>query len=72
MRVACEFGSATGAAADRPLKALPVFVDVPVIAPMVEDAALLLVVMVIAPVESMVACRLLVASAALRPLRVEI
>ncbi len=43
----------------------------PPILPMVEDAALLLVVTVIAPVESMVACRLLAASALLSSFSVE-
>ena len=41
-------------------------------APIVDDAALLLVVMVIAPVVSMLACRLFAASAVLSWLRVEI
>ena len=43
-RVACEFGSATGAPAVRPVNG-----DVPVIAAMVEDAALFVVCRVIAP-----------------------
>ena len=64
-RVACAFGSATGAAAASPLKAWPAAVAVPVIAPIVDEAALLLVVRVMTPVGSMVACRLLAASAAL-------
>src|SRR3984957_2947277 len=64
-RVACAFGSATGANAVRPLKAWPATVAVPVIAPIVDEAALLLVVKVMTPVGSMVACRLLAASAVL-------
>ena len=42
-----------------PLKAKPAAAAVPLMAPMVDEAALLLVVMVMTPVESMVACRLL-------------
>ena len=68
-RVACALGSTTGAeAAAKPVKAVPVIAE-PL--PTVDDAALLVVVMVMAPVESMVACRLLGASAALRSLSVE-
>ena len=44
---------------------------VPVIAPIVDEAALLLVVMLITPVVSMLACRLLAASAVLSWLSVE-
>ena len=64
-RVACAFGSATGASPSVPLKAWPATVAVPVIAPIVDEAALLLVVRVMTPVGSMVACRLLLASALL-------
>ena len=50
----------------------PLAVDVPPIVPMVEDAASFEVTMLILPVDaSIVACRLLAASAALRPFRVE-
>src|SRR5579871_1100094 len=66
-RVACEVGSATGAPPVRPVNG-----DVPVIAPIVEDAALFVVCRVIAPVGLMLACRLLAASAALSWLSVEI
>src|SRR5450631_1574142 len=58
--------SATGAETVRALKALPLRDAVPVIAPIVDEAASLLVVIVIAPVESIDACRLLVASLVLR------
>src|ERR1700722_15681152 len=64
-RVACAFGSATGASPVSPVKAWPATVAVPVIAPIVDEAALLLVVRVMTPVGSMVACRLLLASALL-------
>src|SRR6185312_15295948 len=59
-RIDCEFGSATGAAALRLLNCVAVL---PVNAPIVDEAALLLVVMVIAPLVSMLACRLFVANA---------
>ena len=68
LRVACEFGSATGAAAVRLLNCVAVL---PVNAPIVDEAALFVVVMVIAPVVSMLACRLFAASAVLSSLRVE-
>ena len=72
-RVACEFGSATGAADGRAGESRTGGRNaVPVNAPIVDDAALLLVVMVITPVESMLACRLFAANAVLRSLRVEI
>src|SRR5665213_2189388 len=64
-RVACAFGSATGPSAVSPLKDWPAAVAEPVIAPIVDEAALLLVVMVMTPVGSMVACRLSPASAVL-------
>ena len=67
-RVACEFGSATGAAAVAPLNT----VAVPPIVPIVEEAASLVVTMLILPVESMLACRLFAASAVLSSLSVEI
>ena len=73
-RVACELGSATGAtAAADELKGAPlVETVVPVIAPIVEDAASFEVVMVIAPLEeSIEACRLFAASAVLSWLSVE-
>src|ERR1700733_768717 len=69
-RVACEFGSVTGAAAVRPAKGLPV--PVVVMAPIVDEAALLLVVMLIWPVVLMLACRLFAANAVLSWLRLEI
>src|ERR1700761_9746104 len=64
-RVACAFGSTTGATPTSPVKAWPAAVEVPVIAPIVDEAALLLVVMEMTPVGSMVACRLLAARAVL-------
>ena len=65
-RVACEFGSATGAAALRPWNAAPEVEAVPPIVPIVDEAASLDVTMLIAPVEELiVACRLLAASAVL-------
>ena len=67
LRVACEFGSATGAAAVRLAKG----VAEPPMVPIVDEAALLLVVMEIAPVESMLACRLFAANAVFNSLRVE-
>ena len=68
-RVACEFGSATGAAAAvRPLKTVAVL---PVSAPIVDEAALLVVVMLIWPVVLMLACRLFAANAVLSWLSVE-
>src|SRR5262249_36562384 len=57
-RVDCEVASATGAAAVRPLKAWLLAADVPPIVPIVEDAASFVVVMLILPLVSMVACRL--------------
>ena len=54
------------------MKAEPEAVDVPPIVPIVEDAASFEVVMLILPVvASIVACRLLAASAALSPFSVE-
>ena len=65
VQVAWAFGSTTAAAAVNPWKAKPALEEVPAIVPIVADAALLLVVIEITPVVSMVACRLLVASAVL-------
>jgi hypothetical protein len=71
-RVACEFGSCTGSAAAVTVpKAPEPPVAEPLTAPTVTEAALLVVVMVIAPLSSIVACRLLAARAALSWLRVE-
>ena len=58
----------TGAAALRLLNCVAVL---PVNAPIVDEAALFVVVMVIAPLVSMLACRLLVANAVFSSLRVE-
>src|SRR5450631_610090 len=66
-RLACEFGSATGAAADEPVNG----VAVPPMVPIVEEAASLVVTMLILPVVSMLACRLFAASASLSWLSVE-
>src|SRR5580698_3471542 len=71
-RVACESGSATGAAAVKPLNAWLLAAAVPPIVPIVEDAALFDVMMLIWPVVLMLACRLLAASAVLSSLSVEI
>src|SRR6267142_2604154 len=62
-------GSTTGAPAVKPAKGLPTPVAVPPTAPIVDEAASLVVVMLIAPVPSTVACRLLAASLAFRSLR---
>jgi len=74
--VAWAFGSATAAAIvvaeakiPEPEAAVPL---IPVVPPRVEEAALLLVVIVSTPVESMVACRLSADSAVLRSFSVEI
>ena len=71
LRVVCEFGSATGAAAVRPLKAAPEAAALPPIVPIVDDAALLEVVIVRLPLESILACRSLAASAVLSWFRVD-
>src|SRR3984885_8792370 len=67
-RVACDVGSATGAVAVRPLNT----VAVPPIVPIVDDAALFEVTMLIWPVVLMLACKLFAASAVLSALSVEI
>src|SRR6266478_964158 len=67
-RLACEFGSATGAAAAKLANGVAVL---PVKAPIVEEAASLVVTMLILPVVSMLACRLFAASASLSWLSVE-
>ena len=67
VRVACEFGSATAAAAVAPANAAAV----PPMVPMFADAASLEVVMVILPVVSIEACRLFADRAALSWFRVE-
>jgi hypothetical protein len=54
------------------LKAAPEAAAVPPIVPIVDDAALFEVVIVRLPLESMLACRSLAASAVLSPFRVEI
>src|SRR5580692_876477 len=71
-RVACEVGSATGAAAAALAKAWLVAVAVPPIVPIVDEAALFEVTMLIAPVVLIVACRLFAANAVLSALSVEI
>src|SRR5258708_38761336 len=68
-RTNCPGGSASGAAAVRPLKGLLAPAAVPPMVPIVDDAASLVVVMVMPPVESSVACRLLAASLVFRSLR---
>src|SRR6202022_4640849 len=50
-RVACEFGSATAAAAVRPLNALPAPAAVPVIAPIVKEPAPVEAGLLVLPVE---------------------
>src|ERR1700730_5415169 len=64
-RMACAAGSTTGAVADLPANRLVL----PVSAPICCEALSLLVWMVSVPEASRVACRLLAASAAFRPLR---
>src|ERR1041385_356501 len=65
-RTSWAAASTTGADPVLPLKALPEPAAVPPIVPIVEEAASFVVVMVIVPVESTVANRLLPASAVLR------
>src|SRR6185312_17462875 len=67
-RLACEFGSATGpVGVPTPANRLPELVAEPENAPIVEDAASFVFVMLSLPVlASNVACRLLAASAVLR------
>ncbi len=62
-RISCELASDTGAAAVRPLKAAPDAAAAPPIVPIVDDAALLEVVIGRLPLELMLACRSLPASA---------
>src|ERR1700729_3502970 len=70
-RVACEFGSATGAPGVRLLKAAPLAVAVPVMTgagellPMVADAALLVLEMAIGPDVSTLPCKLFATNVAL-------
>src|SRR3954454_11665225 len=65
-RISWADGSLTGAPPVRPLKALPEAAEVPPMVPIVDDAASLVVVIVIAPADEIDACRLLAASAVLR------
>src|SRR5216684_502748 len=71
-RVACELGSATGAAAVAPLKDWPLVVADPPKLPIVEEAASFDATMLMTPVVLIVACRLFAASAALSAFRFEI
>src|SRR6476660_2476789 len=65
-RIACEAASATGEDGVTALNALPTPAAVPVMAPIVDEAASLVVVMLILPVAlSTEACRLFAANAAL-------
>ena len=66
LRTSCEDGSLTGMLGVRLEKGLPTPVALPPIAPMVAEAASLLVTMVITPVGERLACRLLAASALFR------
>src|SRR5882757_3065179 len=68
LRVDEALASTTGATTGKPLNRPPGAAAVPVIAPIVEDAASFDVVMVSVPFEASVACRLFEASALFRSL----
>src|SRR6478735_10176995 len=65
-RTSWAAGSLTGTVPAAPVKALPEAAEVPPTVPICEDAASLVVVIVITPADETDACRLLAASAALR------